>query len=138
MERPCETCGKVFRVRQRSAVGRFCSRPCLYESMRGEKAAHWRGGRSVDGEGYIRVYAPTHPKAFGHGGYVREHRLVMEQHLGRYLESHETVHHINGNKADNRIENLQVRQGNHGKGTIAVCRDCGSHNIEYSMIAEEG
>jgi hypothetical protein len=65
----------------------------------------WRGGRYQDAEGYIRVICHDHPYAH-HSGYVLEHRLVMEAHLGRVLLPTEVVHHINGIPDDNRIENL--------------------------------
>lgn len=57
--------------------------------------------------GYRYVTAPSHPNA-DRDGYVAEHRYVMEQHLGRMLERNEHVHHINGDKLDNRLENLVV------------------------------
>ena len=55
--------------------------------------------------GYIKVKHPNHP-ACSKNGYVYEHRLAMEGELGRYLTGTEIIHHINGNKGDNRIENL--------------------------------
>jgi excisionase family DNA binding protein len=77
------------------------------QNLVGERAAHWKGGRRMDEAGYIYVYTPAHPSANG-TGYVFEHRLVMEQVLGRYLTPEEVVHHINEIRDDNRPENLQV------------------------------
>jgi len=58
-------------------------------------------------DGYVDIYIPDHPAA-GKSGYVREHRLVVEKRLGRYLREDEVVHHKNGKRADNRYQNLEV------------------------------
>ena len=66
----------------------------------------WKGGRRIH-NGYYMTYKPGRPTADS-TGYIYEHRLVMEEHLGRYLESKEIIHHKNHNKLDNRIENLEI------------------------------
>lgn len=71
-----------------------------------EKSSSWKGGYRIDG-GYAFIYKPDHPKA-KKNGYVRQHTLVMEQMLGRYLVDGENVHHKNGNKIDNRPQNLEL------------------------------
>lgn len=76
-------------------------------SNSGEKNHKWNGGKRYHKDGYIQLLIPEHPNAIGIG-YVYEHRFVMEQHIGRFLERDELVHHINENKTDNRIENLQL------------------------------
>jgi hypothetical protein len=58
----------------------------------------------IGSEGYVLVKVPEHPKNFG--GWYYEHRLVLEKHLDRILEVWETIHHINEDKTDNRLENL--------------------------------
>jgi len=75
----------------------------------GENASNWKGGRRRMGTRgcYISIYSPNHPNARD-GGYVLEHRIIMEKYLGRYLTSTELVHHKNGDKKDNRIENLEL------------------------------
>jgi hypothetical protein len=99
---------------------------------RGDQHPAWKGGRTVTEGGYVRVYVsaddPMRTMADS-TGYVLEHRLVMARALGRALEPRETVHHKNDIRDDNRLENLQLRQGNHGKGAVIMCLDCGSHNV---------
>lgn len=71
------------------------------------KNPHWKGGKNITTRGYVRVKNRQHSFCDANG-YVLEHRLIMEEHLERYLTPEEIVHHINGIKNDNRIENLQL------------------------------
>lgn len=68
---------------------------------------NWRGGRTRTAAGYICINVPDHPFADANGN-VKEHRLVMEQKLGRLLTPAEHVHHLNEIKDDNRPENLAI------------------------------
>lgn len=63
------------------------------------------GHRKKRKDGYVKVFVPDHPNA-SKDGYVMEHVLVIEKHIGRYVEKDEVVHHINHIRDDNRIENL--------------------------------
>lgn len=66
------------------------------------------GTRRVDPTtGYVRVMRRGHPMA-NVNGYVFEHRVVMADHLGRVLGANENVHHVNGDRADNRLDNLEL------------------------------
>jgi len=78
-----------------------------YKSRSGKNHYRWNNGRTKHKDGYVLILMPEHPKAIG-GRYVLEHRIVVEKSLGRYLKTDEIVHHRNGIKDDNRIENLEL------------------------------
>ncbi len=95
--------------------------------------------------GYINTRIPKdHPYASAgyaqnespHTVRILEHRLVMSEKLGRALRPDESVHHINGDRTDNRPENLELRQGRHGAGVAYRCLDCGSHNVETAVLSQ--
>ena len=113
----CLYCGVLFRRYGGGHEAKFCSRSCYLAS----------NPKVLTAQGYVLVFNKQYSKR--PNGQILEHRLVMEKHLGRALTRHETIHHINGDKEDNRLENLQLRNGRHGKGAAAYCADCGSRNI---------
>ena len=74
-------------------------------SKRGERASNWNGGVKVTKRGYRQVLSPEHKRADS-AGYVMEHILVWEKETGFPVPDGCCIHHLNGNKSDNRIENL--------------------------------
>lgn len=115
----CEQCREEYAVSPHvAAQSRYCTRKCSglarqgksIHAIKGENSRWWKGGKTKR-RGYVMVYMPEHHSIAGRGTtrkYVLEHRLVMEQELGRPLLQDEHVHHINGIKDDNRPENLEL------------------------------
>lgn len=103
--RLCVGCGETHF----DPTNTYCSREC-YESSRAKNPLdRYHNGRPVivDGGGYVRIYEPDHPRAFK-SGRVLEHRWVVEQIIGRYLETDEHVHHIDHVRTNNDPSNLQL------------------------------
>ena len=137
----CPGCGKtrwlIFRKSTNKGISR-CQSCCGKETNTAGRLPHgkmensprWKGGYvNRHGYVYIRVYEndPYFPMAIHQkrgGGEMLEHRLLMARHLGRMLTRQEHVHHINGDKSDNRIENLQlVSPANHSLYDV-MCSHC--------------
>jgi hypothetical protein len=131
-KRECLACNSAFvptklaTGHQRTSQQRYCSDKCqnwvkLQATL--DAGDRRREGRPPSRRVTVLGYVDLYYGARGGGYRVMEHRQVMEDHLGRPLTDEETVHHINGDKQDNRIENLQLRQGRHGKGARFTCND---------------
>lgn len=104
LELTCERigCGETFYRRYWQP---FCGKKC---ANLGVNNPAWNGGRTIR-YGYVLLKTSS-------GEYEPEHRLVMAEHLGRSLESWEIVHHRNGIKTDNRLENLELFVEHHPRG----------------------
>lgn len=105
---------------------------------------NWKGGKTIH-QGYAKIYIDAldeKDKQFaramlpGDGQYILEHRLVMARYLERPLRQDETVHHINEDKTNNDLSNLQLRIGKHGKGGCYRCAKCHSIDLEPMALAE--
>lgn len=107
----CGVCGDVF-PSYRKSFRKYCSSECATkaQSIRqfGEDNPAYKDGRKMTDGGYVQILlGKGHPMA-ARGGYALEHRYVMSEALGRPLKRTERVHHKNGIKTDNRIENLEL------------------------------
>jgi len=136
-------------VQTKNPVWNKISDTCLFEECgkkhlaKGFCSKHYRGYRAwmdkdravdnrskinkqIDKEGYVLLYMPDHPNCSVSGLYS-EHRLVMEQTLGRVLAKGENVHHKNGIRNDNRAENLELWSSRQPKGQRV------EDKVEYAM-----
>lgn len=138
----CLTCDKemqVYNCRIIRGEGKYCSRECAKIGHKGKRFSpntefkkgckpetgpnhqSWNGGRHLDHRGYVLIRIGRK--------YVREHRHIVEQAIGRPLLSTEVVDHINGIKDDNRLENLRlfVSQKSHVEIETERGKYIGSH-----------
>lgn len=96
----------IYRYLDKYKISRLNQADSCRKYSSGKYSSTWKGGKRLK-NGYIEIKCPEHPRS-GQRGYVYEHILIMENHLGRYLKPDEVVHHKNYIKTDNRIENLQL------------------------------
>ncbi len=80
---------------------------CLSCSMKGERGNNWKGGKRRCSQGYVYIYKPVHPRSDAKGR-IKRCYLVWEAANGRYIQPGEVVHHIDGVKDNDIIDNLQV------------------------------
>lgn len=107
-EAECVVCGTAY-LGWPKGPNKYCSRVCRGTATKGPGNPNWKGGKSVRHDGRTLKFVPSDYRGHrSNGPYVLEYRLVMEQHLGRFLRDDEVVHHINGDPNDNRIDNLEV------------------------------
>ncbi len=124
----CKVCGKEFH-RQKSREkynggNHYCSKSCRNADYSGDNHHMWKGGRRVRDDGYVDVAKSLVPPEYHcmlrkAQNVVMEHRLVMAMHLGRPLESWEVVHHVDHNRSNNDISNLELHSAHEHAGITA-------------------
>lgn len=102
----CKECDKKS-IKYEHDGSLFCNQKCYFKWKRKNPNKRAYKGR-IFISGYWYLYMPSHPNAIKQGRYIAEHRYVAEQKIDRYLTKNEIAHHINGNKSDNRPENIEV------------------------------
>lgn len=112
VKKSCLNCDSDFEtLKSRVERSKYCSRQCVNkhrsEVYVGSSNPNWQGG-VYKSRGWVWVYCPGHHRATERHPHVPEQTLVMENYLGRKLFENEQVHHINGVKDDNRLENLEL------------------------------
>jgi hypothetical protein len=112
----CRHCGEEFLKSPANPKNEFCSRKHYWEHTK----ANGKQGRYVRKDGYVRVQVPDGTPGKQRDGRMPEHRYVMQEHLGRPIRADEDVHHINGVKDDNRLENLELWSGSQPRGQRVV------------------
>src|SRR5579863_2601190 len=103
----------------------------------GSKNGSWKGGRKIDKDGYVLLLRPDHPHADRHG-YVREHRLVVEQAIGRHLRPEEVVHHKDDDTQNNAPTNLVLYATNADHLADTLVGKCPNWTIEGQARIAEG
>lgn len=102
----CKRCGSEFEpLGWKSYLQKYCGKRCAMLARNENAKGH------LDKHGYMVL-----PKGGRDAPQVYEHTRMMEQKIGRRLRKGETVHHINGIRHDNRLENLELWATRHGKG----------------------
>ena len=128
-----------MRLKPSEAIRQFCSKACEAAHKTKRPTGRMHNGRPViqHQDGYFLIYEPTHPAAHKHNGRVLEHRWLVEQAIGRYLTTDEQVDHINQDRQDNRLDNLQVLSAHDHTIKTAADRVLGEHRMRDKLAEYE-
>lgn len=133
----CAECATPFECDKwqvRAAGRKYCSKQCSAIASRGKPKVRRRRGYGISANGYRLLFIG--------GEQVYEHRHVVSKHIGRTLRGDEEVHHVNGNRLDNKIENLRLvtraehmkihAHGNPWSRKYPACKKCGTTERKHN------
>lgn len=130
----CRGCASKVSAKARLGKPSWNKGNKLPPEKRGANHRSWRGGRYIDAHGYMMVHHHNNTARSKWEHYIKEHVFVMENHQGRKLGKDEIVHHIDGNRLNNVLDNLFLTDSKGHRDAHQTLQEIGYRLVRCGLV----